>query len=217
MAGGARRGLRDGACMSVRERSAAATGASPERGARGASARHALSAVLRIVVAGAIVVGLHSLTHFSAWWLLVIGLAAALLLAGSAGALPFMARWSRNDRLAPWIVLVVLTVIGYLHNANDWNPDGQGLLRPDRVGLWKTELVLGVALAVPLLHSFGRLLRRSAQHAVGQQFAREFALYINFSGVALALWDGDALLSKQIGATLLAWMALAELTLYASD
>lgn len=203
--------------MNVRERSAAATGASPERGARGAAARHALSAVLRVALAGAIVVGLHSLTHFSAWWLLAIGLAAALLLAGSAGVLPFVARWSRNDRLAPWIVLVVLSVIGYLHNTNDWNPDGSGLQRPDRIGLWKTELVLGVALAVPLLHSFGGLLRPPGQRSVGQRFAREFALYINFSGIALALWDGDALLSRQIGATLLAWMALAELTLYASD
>jgi hypothetical protein len=52
---------------------------------------------------------------------------------------------------------------------------------------------------------------------VGRQFAREFALYINFSGIALALWSGDALLSRSVAATLLAWVALAELTLYASD
>jgi hypothetical protein len=52
---------------------------------------------------------------------------------------------------------------------------------------------------------------------IGRQFAREFSLYINFSGIALALWSGDALLTRSVAAMLLAWTALAELTLYASD
>lgn len=180
-------------------------------------ARTRTSALARVALAAAIVLALHTVGHVSAWWLVLVGAAAALLLwAGSFAGGP-APRLARDDRLALWIVLVVLTIIGYLHNANEWGPDGRGLLRPTQVGLWKTELVLGVALAVPLLGVLGRLWRPGMPSLAGQRFAREFALYVNFSGIALALWDGDALLSREVAATLLAWVALAELTLYASE
>jgi len=78
-------------------------------------------------------------------------------------------------------------------------------------------MVLGVALAVPLIHTLLVIVRSDPAPAIGRQFAREFALYINFSGIALALWSGDTLLSRSVAATLLGWIALAELTLYASD
>ena len=177
-------------------------------------------ALLRVFVAAAIVLALHSVTRFSPWLLVGIGAVAALLLLGQGGSvagLRFLARMQRDDRLALWIVLVCLTVIGYLHNSNSWGPDGKGFLRAGDVSLWKTELVLGVALAVPLINTLLRFAHPVQTAPVGRQFAREFALYINFSGIALALWSGDALLSRSVAATLLAWVALAELTLYASD
>ena len=44
---------------------------------------------------------------------------------------------------------MVLTVIGYLHNANIWVSDGF-LHSPQDISLWKTELILAVSLAAPL-------------------------------------------------------------------
>jgi hypothetical protein len=173
-----------------------------------------------VLVAAATVLVLHSVTRFSPWLLVNLGAGAALLLLGqgdSVAALGFLARMPREDRLALWIVLVCLTVIGYLHNSNSWGPDGKGFLRAGDVSLWKTEMVLGVALAVPLLNTLLRMAHPGPAAPVGRQFAREFALYINFSGIALALWSGDALMSRSVAATLLSWAALAELTLYASD
>jgi len=186
--------------------------------ARGASRLY--RALLRVFLAAAVVLVLHSVTRFSPWWLVGIGAVAALLLLGqgdSVAGLRFLARMQREDRLALWIVLVCLTVIGYLHNSNSWGPDGKGFLRAGDVSLWKTELVLGVALAVPLINTLLRFAHPVQTAPVGRQFAREFALYINFSGIALALWSGDAVLSRSMAATLVAWAALAELTLYASD
>ena len=172
-------------------------------------------AALRMALAAGIVLGLHSVAHFSVWWLLAVGLACALLLASAR--LPALASLQREDRLALWLVLVCLTAVGYLHNANDWSGDGAGLLRADQLGLWKTEVVLGVALTVPLLHALARLWRRHPALDPGRRFAREFALYINFSGIALALWQGEALLSRSVALTLVAWVGLAELTMYASE
>ncbi|HOW46523.1 MAG TPA: hypothetical protein P5163_05440 [Rubrivivax sp.] len=170
----------------------------------------AAAAALRVMVAAALLVMLHAVDRLPAWWLALIGAASLALWVRGA-------RLRRDQRLALWIVLAVMLIIGYLHNANTWQPDGKGLLRPTETGLWKTELVLAVALAVPLIHTVGHRLRPRLAVPSGQLFAREFALYINFSGIALALWDGDARLSQAIGATLLGWVALAELTLFASD
>jgi len=159
-------------------------------------------ALLRVFVATAIVLVLHSVTRFTPWLLVGIGAVAALLLLGQGGSvsgLRVLVRMQREDRLALWIVLVSLTVIGYLHNSNSWSPDGKGFLRAGDVSLWKTEMVLGVALAAPLLNTLLRLIHPDPAAPVG----RQFALYINFSGIALALWWGDALLSRAMAATLL--------------
>jgi hypothetical protein len=56
------------------------------------------------------------------------------------------------------MVLVCLTVIGYLHDANTWSSDGKGFVRPANVAMWKTELILGVALAVPLLNTLAHVI-----------------------------------------------------------
>jgi hypothetical protein len=188
----------------------------PDAAAGGAPARH-VAALLRIALAAAIVVALHAVGEFPIGWQIGLGVAAALLLFAQAVSPPWFARLPREDRLALWIALVVLALIGYMHNLNTWSADGKGLLRPAQVGLWKTELVLGIALAVPLLSTLRRLLRPTAGQVAGREFTKEFALYVNFSGIALALWDREALLTREVGAMLLAWIALAELTLYASD
>jgi hypothetical protein len=166
----------------------------------------------------AIIVVLHLVTRFTPWLLVIIGIAAALLLASrSVTGLGFLARLHRADRLALWMVLVCLTVIGYLHDANTWSSDGKGFVRPANVAMWKTELILGVSLAVPLLNTLARMLSPRRAATSGREFAREFALYINFSGIALVLWSGEAVLSRAMVVTLVAWVALAELTLYASE
>jgi hypothetical protein len=183
-------------------------------------ARRRIVALLRLLAVPLLVVGLHSVTRFSPWLLVAFGIVAVILLASSEFAIPGLRSVSgldRPDRLAIWMVLVCLVVIGYLHNTNRWTPDEHGFGRPADIAMWKTELILGIALAVPLLHTLARLVRPDPSGLPGQQFAREFALYVNFSGIALVLWSGDAVLSRAIVVTLMAWMALAELTLYASE
>ena len=183
-------------------------------------ARRRITALLRLLLVPLITVGVHSVTHFSPWLLVPLGILAAALIVGTNFAVPglrFLSRLNRVDRLAMWIVLVCLTVIGYLHNANTWTADERGFSKPADIAMWKNELILGIALAVPLLHTLPRLFWPDAGGSPGQQFAREFALYINFSGIALVLWSGDVVLSRAMVATLMGWTALAELTLYASD
>ncbi|MBK7991354.1 MAG: hypothetical protein IPK05_16470 [Comamonadaceae bacterium] len=50
----------------------------------------------------------------------------------------------------------------------------------------------------------------------GKRFATEFALYVNFSGIALVLWTGEAAISMSALGAALALVVLAELTLFAS-
>ena len=179
--------------------------------------RRAVAAV-RLAMVPAIIVVLHLVTRFTPWLLVIIGIAAAFLLTSrSLIGLGSLARLHRADRLALWMVLVCLAVIGYLHDANTWSSDGKGFVRPGNVAMWKTELILGIALAVPLLNALARMLSPRRAATSGQEFAREFALYINFSGIALVLWSGEAVLSRAMVVTLVAWVALAELTLYASE
>src|SRR5262249_15903932 len=73
----------------------------------------------------------------------------------------FLSRLNRVDRLAIWIVRVCLIVIGYLHNANTWTADERGFGKPADIAMWKNELILGIALAVPLLHTLARSFRRT--------------------------------------------------------
>lgn len=118
-----------------------------------------------------------------------------------------------DDRLALWIILAVLAIIGYLHNVNVWLPDG-AFNRPTDVALWKTELVLSISLTVPLVRWIATALVSNWGESGGSYFAREFALYVNFSGVAIILWTGEAALSQTTLAAMLALIVLAELTLH---
>ena len=80
---------------------------------------------------------------------------------------------------------------------------------------WKTELVLCISLTVPLVRWLATALMPGWGETGGSYFAREFALYVNFSGVAIILWTGEAALSRTALAALLALIVLAELTLHA--
>ena len=165
-----------------------------------------------------VILAVHWLDSFVPMYFVLIAGAAGIMLLSLATSIPgcrFLARLETSDRLAIWIVLVVLTVIGYLHNANIWVSDGV-LHRPQDISLWKTELILGVSLATPLAHWLAGLLVPQLVSMNGQRFATEFALYVNFSGIALVLWTGEAALSVLTLASALALMVLAELTLYAS-
>jgi uncharacterized membrane protein YdbT with pleckstrin-like domain len=79
-------------------------------------------AALRLAMIAALIVVLHLVTRFTPWLLVIIGIVAALLLANrSVTGLGFLARLHRADRLALRMVLVCLTVIGYLHDASTWH------------------------------------------------------------------------------------------------
>lgn len=111
-------------------------------------ARRRISALLRLLTVPLIIVGVHSVTRFSPWLLVPLGIIAAVLNAGTAFALPrfrFLSRLNRVDRLAIWIVLVCLIVVGYLHNANTWTADEHGFGKPADIAMWKTELILVIA------------------------------------------------------------------------
>ena len=138
-----------------------------------------------------------------------------LALVAPVSGFRFLATLETSDRLAIWIVMVVLGVIGYLHNTNVWVADGM-VNRPSDVALWKAELILGISLAAPAAHWLTGLLLPNLFFMNGKRFATEFALYVNFSGIALVLWTGDAALSVSTLGSALALMVLAELTLYAS-
>ena len=128
-------------------------------------ARRRITALLRLLTVPLITVGLHSVTRFSPWVLVLLGIVAAALVAGTDFAVPgfrFLSRLNRVDRLAIWIVLVCLIVIGYLHNGNTWTADERGFGKPADIAMWKTELILGIALAVPLLHTLARLVQPDA-------------------------------------------------------
>lgn len=127
---------------------------------------------------------------------------------------PALRALTSDDQLAVWIILAVLAIIGYLHNANAWLPDG-AFNRPTDMALWKTELVLCISLTVPLVRWLAAALMPGWGETGGSYFAREFALYVNFSGVAIILWTGEAALSRTALAALLALIVLAELTLHA--
>jgi hypothetical protein len=160
----------------------------------------------------------HWVDKFVPLYFIVTAVAAGIMLLGLVTPIPglrFLATLETSDRLAIWIVIVVLGVIGYLHNANVWVADGM-VNRPTDVALWKAELILGISLAAPAAHWLAGLLLPKIFYMNGKRFATEFALYVNFSGIALVLWTGDAALSVSTLGSVLALMVLAELTLYAS-
>jgi hypothetical protein len=176
-------------------------------------------AIARIAAIFLMVLLMHWIGPFGTAYFLLLGAGALLLLVSHAPALAWpksLHTLAPDDRLGFWIILAVLAVIGYLHNANQWLPDG-AFKRPADVAMWKTELVLGIALIVPLARWLLASLSPAWGKTGGRYFAREFALYVNFSGVAIILWTGDAVLSATSLAALLALAVLAELTLRADD
>lgn len=176
-------------------------------------------AIVRILAVLLAILLVHWIDAFGLAYFAVLGAGAALLLASQFAALPGLPElWAIDvkDRLAIWIVLAVFAVIGYLHNANTWVAAGV-FNRPTDVSLWKTELVLSISVAAPLVHWMAAVLRSASRQEGGRVFAREFALYVNFSGVAIVLWTGAAELSLTTLAAVFALAVLAELTLYASN
>ena len=179
-----------------------------------------ITALLRLLTVPLITVGVHSVTRFSA---LAVGPARHRRrgpgrqhrLCGSRISVPVPAQSRRPA--------------GDLDRAG--LPDGDRLpaqrehLDRRRARLWQAGGYRDVEdRADPrdcargsAAHTLARLVQPDAGGSPGQQFAREFALYINFSGIGLILWSGDAVLSRALVATLMAWAALAELTLYASE
>lgn len=176
----------------------------------------AIVAVRVLAFVFAIVI-IHWADSILAAYFILLAAAAALLAVSLNTAIPglrFLEHLDNSDRLAACIVLVVAAIIGCLHNANTWRDSGL-FNRPQDIALWKTELILGISLAAPLAHWLAsRLLPRTIAMN-GRRFAAEFALYVNFSGIALALWTGEAVLSWPTFGAALALMVLAELTLYA--
>lgn len=174
-------------------------------------------AIARIVAVLLATLLMHWVSNLDLIYFTLLGAIATLLLLSHFPALPelpVLRAIRRSDRLAIWIVLAVLAVLGYLHNANSWIADGT-FNRPTDVALWKSELVLSIALAAPLVRWIATALVPHWRESGGSYFAREFALYVNFSGVAVLLWTGQAGLSVMVLAALGALVVLAELTLHA--
>lgn len=176
-------------------------------------------ALLRILLVLLAVLLVHWIDAFGPLYFVVLLVLAALMLAEQVRILPARLQprgIATVDRLAVWIVLMVFAVIGYLHDANTWLPDG-AFNRPVDVGLWKTELVLCIAVAAPLARWMRAVLLPRRHAGGGGEFAREFALYVNFSGIAIVLWTGQAGLSLTAVASVGTLAVLAELTLRASS
>ena len=154
---------------------------------------------------------IHWADEFLPGIFVVIAIAAGIMLLNLTVDVPgfgFLNQLKNSDRLAIWIVLVTLAIIGYIHNQNRWIDEGL-LNRPNDIGLWKSELILGISLATTLTHWLVGILQPKITTMDGQQFATEFALYVNFSGVALLLWSGDAVLSlSTLGAAIAALVVL---------
>ncbi|MBK7991353.1 MAG: hypothetical protein IPK05_16465 [Comamonadaceae bacterium] len=82
--------------------------------------------VIRTVAILAILI-VHWVNAFAQLYFAVLAALACLLLSGAAKdvkGLRLITGLQGADRLAIWIVLVALGVIGYLHNANTWTVDG---------------------------------------------------------------------------------------------
>ena len=173
----------------------------------------------RVLITLLVIVTLHWTDRFAPWYFVLGVVAAGILLVSSFVVIPglrFLSALSPHDRLSIWIILVASTVVGYVHNANDWLLDGH-LFRPVHVSLWKTELILGISLGAPLAHWLAGLLVPWLASTSGRRFAAEFALYVNFSGIALVLWTGQAAVSLNMLGAAIVLVLLAELTLYATQ
>ena len=81
----------------------------------------------------------HWVNAFAQLYFAVLAALACLLLSGVAKdvkGLRLITGLQGADRLAIWIVLVALGVIGYLHNANTWTVDG-AFNRPQDLAFWR--------------------------------------------------------------------------------
>ena len=175
--------------------------------------------VVRVLATLLVIVTLHWTDRLAPWYFVVGGAGTGAMLLSSFVVIPglrFLSALSPRDRLSVWIILVAWAVVGYVHNANEWLPDGR-LFRPMHVSLWKTELILGISLAAPLAHGLAGLLLPRHVSPTGRRFATEFALYVNFSGIAMVLWTGPAAVSLNMLGAVLILVLLAELTLYATQ
>ena len=167
----------------------------------------------------AIVLTVHWAEQVEAWYFLGLAFAAVILAISSlteAPALRWLSRLEHTDRLVIWILLVSLAVIGYLQNLITWVPDGS-FFRPSDISIWKTELVLVLALTGPLVHWWLSRMMQVLPHVTSRRLAEEFALYVNFSGIALVLWTGDAGISLAALGAAVVLILLAELTLHATQ
>ncbi len=161
---------------------------------------------------------IHTVQQISFLYFAAVFSVASLVLISSYKQIPgfqFISSLKRQDRLAVWIALIVLSIIGYLHNANTWIVDGN-FHRPTNIALWKSELILGISLFITIAHWLTSILITKHTVIEGKQFAVEFALYVNFSGIALLLWSGESALSFSTFIAAFTLVALVELTLYAS-
>ena len=172
--------------------------------------------ILAILVAS---LAIHRVEKFGRWYFLTLRGAAVVIALRDFGLLErfgLRVPGNQSDRLAAWIVLVCVGIIGWLHNANEWTHEGV-FVRPHATALWKTEIILVIALAAPMIHWLLCAVLPQFGQMNGQKFAIEFALYVNFSGVALLLWTGDTAVSASSVGAVLALSVLAELTLKASS
>lgn len=175
--------------------------------------------LLRLLAVIGLVLIVHQVARVAPGYFVVLAGAAVALAAGRRGIVPGLDRLARLDRAESslaWILLVSLAVIGYLHNLNTWTPAGASL-RPGDPALWKTELVLVIALAAPAAHGIASRLLRLGPPVPGRRLVTEFTLYVNFSGIALVLWTGDTALSLKALAALVVLILLAELSLNGGD
>ena len=176
--------------------------------------------VVRVLVTLLVIVTLHWTDRLAPWYFVVGGAGAGAMLLSSFVVIPglrFLSALSPRDRLSVWIILVAWAVVAATCTTpNEWLPDGR-FFRPRHVSLWKTELILGISLAAPLAHGLAGLLLPRHASPSGRRFATEFALYVNFSGIAMVLWTGPAAVSLNMLGAVLILVLLAEVTLYATQ
>jgi hypothetical protein len=161
----------------------------------------------------------HWVERLEAWYFLLVAVAAVIFAASSRTEVPGLRGLSRlehTDRLVVWIVLAALGVIGYLQNLITWVPDGR-FFRPSDISIWKAELVMVMALTGPFVHWWLSRILKLLPPVTSRRLAEEFALYVNFSGIAMVLWTGDAGISLSSLAAATVLIVLAELTLHASQ
>ncbi len=182
------------------------------------SNQHFNSYIVSALALTLLMVLVHRITQISPLFFISIACSGLLILVSNFKKIPgfnFLSTLNQRDQSVIWLTLIVLGIIGYLHNANTWTADGL-FRRPLNITLWKSELILGISLFISVSHWALSILTHQKNVNKSKQFAIEFAFYVNFSGIALLLWSGDATLSYSTFLASLTLIAMVELTLYAS-